>query len=297
MKIVQQKHEVWGECPLHSDAETFKMMEHAGRMCYQSQHRITEDSWRPFLDRMFKSRHSTVFEFGILAYAIEYPPNTLDPLLSTKALFDSKYFDIAKVDDSVFIVGSYRAWMEWGVMHVPYTNHVDFADCLEEHYTQLRRIRDNGELPWQLRRIAVQFTTDRAVTHELVRHRPMSFLQKSQRYCADRSDLEVIIPYMYEPSHMKEDQQLMNNYHVWVSAVEYAEKVYHQLLRNGEKPQEARSVLPNCTSSDIVAYASTKQWEHIFRLRTAPAAYPQMVRLMMPWKDEYESNWKPLMDV
>ena len=33
------------------------------------------------------------------------------------------------------------------------------------------------------RQVTVKFIVNRAVTHEIVRHRPVSFLQESQRYC------------------------------------------------------------------------------------------------------------------
>ena len=51
-------------------------------------------------------------------------------------------------------------------------------------------------------------------------------------------------------------------------------------------PQQARAVLPNSLKTEIVVTANFREWRHIFKLRTAPAAHPQMRELMIPLLSE-----------
>jgi thymidylate synthase (FAD) len=54
------------------------------------------------------------------------------------------------------------------------------------------------------------------------------------------------------------------------------------LLRCGWSPQQARSVLPNSTKTEIVVTANFREWRHIFKLRCDKTAHPQMQEIMRP---------------
>ena len=54
------------------------------------------------------------------------------------------------------------------------------------------------------------------------------------------------------------------------------------LLAAGATPQEARSVLPNSLKTEVVMTANLREWRHFFKLRTAPAAHPQMQEVAIP---------------
>ena len=41
-----------------------KIIEQAGRVCYKSEDKITEDSAKEFVDRMIKSGHGAMLEHG-----------------------------------------------------------------------------------------------------------------------------------------------------------------------------------------------------------------------------------------
>ena len=61
-----------------------------------------------------------------------------------------------------------------------------------------------------------------------------------------------------------------------------AESVYMDMLDKGCTPQAARNVLPNSCATEIIVYATLKEWEHIMSLRTSPRADPAMKQLMLP---------------
>ena len=73
----------------------------------------------------------------------------------------------------------------------------------------------------------------------------------------------------------------------------FAENVYFNLLSDGCTPQEARSVLPNSTKTEIVMTANLREWRHFLKLRTAKAAHPQMRELAVPLLKELQA-WIPV---
>ena len=136
----------------------------------------------------------------------------------------------------------------------------------------------------------IKFITDRGVTHELVRHRPCSFAQESQRYCnysKDKfgGDITFIKPFFFNrnpetPDSVKFDT---SNYSIWLASCESSENAYMRLIENGATPQEARTVLPNSVKTEIIMTANEVEWQHILDLRyhgVTGAPHPQMKELM-----------------
>lgn len=121
--------------------------------------------------------------------------------------------------------------------------------------------------------VTVRFFCDRGVSHELVRHRIASYLQKSTRYC-DEAKGEIAF---VEPPGLNGYTKLM-----WVEAMTYAEWVYKALRKRGVKPEIARSVLPNALLTEVLMTANLRNWHHFFELRTAVNAHPQMRELTIP---------------
>lgn len=130
--------------------------------------------------------------------------------------------------------------------------------------------------------LSVQFTVDRGVTHELVRHRIMSFAQESTRYCNYANgkfgnEITVIRPMFW-----KEDSVEMSN---WEMSCLAAERTYIGLVESGIAPQEARAVLPTCVKADIVLTGNYREWRHFFWLRAADSTgvvHPQMHEVAQP---------------
>ena len=102
--------------------------------------------------------------------------------------------------------------------------------------------------------LTVKFICDRACSHQLVRHRLMSFNQKSQRYCKE-DNLEVIKP------------EGLENTSLWLESCRQAENAYAEMIRRGEKSEVARGALPNSTATEIYATANLREWRHFFELR------------------------------
>lgn len=138
--------------------------------------------------------------------------------------------------------------------------------------------------------ITVRFVCDRGVSHELVRHRIASFSQESTRYCnygkaKFGEEITVIDPMGGFP------EMSLRRHNAWERACREAEVQYFEMLEAGASPQEARSVLPNSLKTEIVVTANPREWLHIFRLRCAPTAHPQMREVMIPLAAEFAGKW------
>ena len=140
---------------------------------------------------------------------------------------------------------------------------------------------------------------DRGVTHEIVRHRLFSYGQESTRYCNYKGGVEFIVPcWLAHDLYPLVDKELngldLSNEtfgvsleeQVWLAFMKNAEMVYVDLVTGGWTPQEARSVLPNALKTEIVITGNFREWLHFFKLRTSPAAHPQMQEIAkMLWED------------
>ena len=62
MKLIESKVEVIEQQP--GLEGVYKQTELAGRTCYKSEDKITEDSAKEFVDRMIKSKHGAMLEHG-----------------------------------------------------------------------------------------------------------------------------------------------------------------------------------------------------------------------------------------
>lgn len=132
---------------------------------------------------------------------------------------------------------------------------------------------------------------DRAVTHELVRHRIASYSQESQRYVNYKNDVVFIKPSHItnealdsalemcnaitfdDPKDLSAEQRSIS---AWLKSLIIAENTYKELIALGWKPQEARSILPNCTKTEIVVTMNFRSWLNFLELRTSKAAHPDI---------------------
>lgn len=158
----------------------------------------------------------------------------------------------------------------------------------------------------------VRFIVDRGVSHELVRHRLSSFSQESTRYVdytghKPNGECQFIIPpwcdELPEGVYTRIDDDFEDAWRVidpnlesyqnmgfgayapglyWLNALHKAEMAYRKLRELGWKAQQARTVLPNSTKTEIVVTANYRQWRTMFKQRAVPAAHPQMREVMIP---------------
>lgn len=137
--------------------------------------------------------------------------------------------------------------------------------------------------------LSIRFVCDRGVTHELVRHRLVSYTQESTRFCNyAKKGLVFIKPLFWSVGSVE--------YALWLSHMELCESIYLALIDRGCLPEQARAVLPNSLKTEISCTANFREWRHILRLRTAKEAHPQMRELMIPLLKELKRLYPILFD-
>ena len=110
----------------------------------------------------------------------------------------------------------------------------------------------------------------RALTHQLVRHRLCSFTQKSQRWVSENNFTYVT------PNSIKNRSEACVIYDSLMNTIKDA---YNTLVKFGMPKEDARFVLPNATSTEIVVTANFREWRHILRLRGARQAQWEIRKL------------------
>ena len=65
----------------------------------------------------------------------------------------------------------------------------------------------------------------------------------------------------------------------FLQSIKNSEYHYSMLINRGWKPQQARSVLPNATKTELVMTGFESDWEHFFELRCSGAAHPDAKKL------------------
>ena len=144
-------------------------------------------------------------------------------------------------------------------------------------------IERGHESPIEHISISVRVICDRGVSHEWVRHRIASYSQESTRYCNYNSEkfgggIAFIHPYFAENEKLFE---------IWKAGMESAEKAYMDMLANGAKPEDARSVLPNSLKTEFICTMNLREWLHFFALRCAKAAHPAMREIAVPLQEAF----------
>ncbi len=139
----------------------------------------------------------------------------------------------------------------------------------------------------------VKIICDRGVTHEIVRHRLCSFSQESTRYCNYKGGVTYVLPFwcldLGEGEYKDNPGNLSVVSSTWLNAMLNSEIYYQSLIKYGWSPQQARSVLPNSTKTEIVITANVREWRHIFTLRCHKASHPQMNEVMRPLHQEMKN--------
>lgn len=151
----------------------------------------------------------------------------------------------------------------------------------------IRLIESKHEAMLEFVDITVKFTTDRGVSHELVRHRMASFAQESTRYCNYSKDkfnneLTFIIPSWAEVNKLGEivadDKEAFYDFK---RALEMAEAFYLSLIAKGWTAEKARMVLPMSIKTEINMKANLREWRHFFKLRCHRTAHPDIRALAL----------------
>lgn len=298
MRIIKPSFEIWDQ---EEGLEgIYKQIERAGRVCYKSEDKITEDSAKEFVDRMIKSGHGAMLEHGTVylkAKTKVYSGMGSETVECPLDKYAKNPYSVVTGDNTfipnyLYVTTNLRVLVE------------------NKWFDDLKYQCEPTE--FHAKRITVHFVCDRGVSHEFVRHRVMSFAQESTRYCNYSKDkfgneLTFILPPWVDERQLGEQnsqelliqmgslsnptytQEDLNELYFLFSLAS-SEVQYFNLINNGWKPQQARAVLPNSLKTELVVTGFASDWEHFFELRDAGSAHPQARELAHPLHEEFKNR-------
>ena len=237
-------------------------IERIGRVCYKSEDKIGDTSYQRFVNMLKDRKHGAMFEHGTVY--LKFPEDC------SEKYEKNRYSVVKKWEGISYITTNYRVIVEEGW-------EIDLSYMCEP-------------TPIHEKRYSVKFTTDRGVTHELVRNRGNNgngFAMESTRYCNYSKEkfgghLNYIIPNW----EMKWPTNWIFN--ITLKVIEWA---YFLLTKRfGWSAQQTRSLLPHIIKADLVITATETDWKHFFSLRADKHAHPQVQQLMYPLKAEMEGR-------
>lgn len=234
MKVIEPSVEIYRE-PDH-----FRKIETIARVCTGTQDKVGSNPY--FLDKLLKRGHGTPFEH--VRVKVDRLPEPCPEERLLAAILGNGKFDPYGM--------SYR--IRGGTEKVlnPQTGrkHKEFFKTLNgrDYLAMGGKLEQMKDLPEDDCYLTVKFTVDIGIARELVRHRQMSFMERSTRYAKWDDDVEFVRPLPFEwakngyTKTVEQPLSIGDIYDNWIYACEESEKQYHWLLHDLDcSPQEART--------------------------------------------------------
>ena len=163
----------------------------------------------------------------------------------------------------------------------------DSAQDEEKMLKLISRVVSSGHYS-TIEHIQVSFAISnisRACSHQLVRHRHMSFSQKSQRYVKEKGQFDYLTP-----NTIEKNEELNKKFDEFMSKVS---EFYLELTEAGIPAEDARAVLPNAASTSMVASLNLREMIHLANLRLCTRAQTEIRILVKRMCDELvkEEPW------
>lgn len=255
----------------------YKMIELAGRTCYRSGDKITEDSAKGFVDRMIASGHGAMLEHGTVylkIIGVFLNPTDCD------------------VDYGHYVVSHYTKNKYSKVI----IKHDE--DWKSDVYitTNLRVLVENGWMDdlkylcepteYHEKRICVRYTSDIHFYKDCTRHRIFSWAIESTRFCNYIKQKFGSSVTFLTPIWLKEDEQ-----EEFEEDLKTIESIYFKWINKGWQPQQAAYFLIQGTKAEIIMTGFASDYNHFFDLRSEIAKtgkpHPTVVELVEPLRQEF----------
>jgi len=222
-----------------------KHCELVGRSCYRTESKISDESYIPFISGLVKRHHCSPLEHGTVYLTI---PTSHPSHGKIRDFFSSNHYShvVVDVDETLYITTNYRVYVENKLDTAPGWNLYDYW----------------SEPTLHDRRYTFRIDCPIEVYKDLQRHRPVSPMIESTRYCAYSGEkfshsVTFSTPKWVLPEHQDE----------WDRRVQTSEDNYFWALEQGYKPEEASYFLIQGTHALCFFTGFLCDWRHLLDLR------------------------------
>ena len=270
-----------------------RMIEEAGRTCYQSFDKMAEGTDVKMIQMLLRSGHESVIEHSwFVVFLKSDRQNQIDKMSYVlDLLITNRLLTVSPRNDGYLISGNARMWRDY------FRLRGDLDPTDEAIFAALKAATPAlfGDLPFAVENKAsdevivgpqLDFTLaektrhfwaairfnggSRAFTHQLVRHRPAAISQESQRYCDEAGffdDEYFVMP----PSIENAGPEVMQSYLDMLKCIDAKYREMQTLTGpNGKRlvlNEDARFLLPNAVCSEIVVSAPIAEWRWLCFMR------------------------------
>lgn len=288
----------------------YKHIEKCARICYKSEHRITESSYKSFVKRLIDSKHYSTLEHGAVYLKV---------LLNNDLIIEDAYGENNSVSAYNRYLNNKYSKVYWkaGLENVVVTDAVEpdyayittnYRVIIENHWEDdLQYLCEPTE--YHEKRHTVLLHSCVHTYKDLTRHRHMSFSIESTRFVnysnTDKfGEMKFVIPSWLnlEEGSYSNGKYLTELGEKYINAskdvqrflliLQGTELDYNEFIELGWQPQQAAEILPQCTAADVVMSGFSSDWEFVFKLRTSyihatGMPHPLVSEIMNPIYDEF----------
>lgn len=296
-------------------------IEFCGRIAHQTTDKVKNLKGEEFVKRIIKMGHTSVLEHisldieitlcqhltqeqkDVLYHELKQfsrkPTGRLNMIITRTSSSSSEHI----YQESIHLMGNLRAIREF----ITYMANVEtqlavtvfagLANARDKYPAFFWDMRDIGEPemnreipPWNVHystccgQATFLVTTGRDVSHQLVRNRDLSFTQESQRMVKYRA-VPIIDHFRYFRNSMS-----INGINILLRNAERAAQEYCDALDNGVKAEQARTILPNITKTQLVISGTRPQLVALFANRIGEHVYGPTDAIVREIKRQYENR-------
>lgn len=175
MKLIKPSFEIIEQLP--GEEGIYKQIELAGRVCWKSENKITEDSYKNFIEMLKSKQHLSVLEHGTVYLKYD--------IIEHRSMNMANKYYFNKYSKAVIGHEPLHGY-ETPEYKERFNGHT--CACITTNYRVLVENNWLDDLKYlceptenHQKRITVRFILDRAIANEFVRHRVFSFAQESTR--------------------------------------------------------------------------------------------------------------------
>lgn len=316
VRFVKSSVASFGAAPA-DESGALRLIELCGRTAYKSEDKITEDSAKKFVLMLKSHGHLSVLEHSNAVLKIEkdpaVPAGAQGAPISFERMLEAlgqrvSYHRLYRLGsgEGFLMAGNFRAWLDTLDSLKPHGRLRDlllaslggffpaifpvgdgavretFRDCrasLVGAEEQLELLKSGLSLDLPV--FVFKFVCDRGITHEVVRHRVLSFTQESTRYVnyGNRGMILILPEELYGCFDEQTGELSTGRYPLadaWQKRAETLFDWYGQDLDRGLRPEIARDILPNLLKSELFISGRWSGWKHFITLRDSSQAHPRI---------------------
>lgn len=278
--------------------------EYAGRTCYNSYDKMTDESYNEFIEMLKRRGHTSPLEFATIY--LEAPEDgDVDRFWRSRTEDDDrkKFVRIKHAESVAYITTNYNELLYWNRLN------------------DLQYLVDEPSVYHYVRMMVKWCPIARGIADEFARHRSFSHCIQSTRYCnytrEDKfgSNIRFVLPTKayrlrdslvntFDPlgcdrkylTNLKGDVLSSNlaaidrGFNVYRNQIYSIEKSYNELITCGWKPQEARGILGFDVMTEHCMCGFISDWDRFLKIRTAVGAHPDAIDLANKLKKKIEDN-------